>query len=234
MDAPGPRFSRAREHSYGIVLLLVLASAAFEVAAPEVAWASLTTILFAAVTLLAAVWAAQAQHRFVLLALRLLVAIAVVATVTLIANGSIPAAATAIASGLVVAVAPCVIAAGVVRELGAEHAVTVRTLSGVLAIYLLAGMFFSFLFGAVQAIDGPFFAQVDDPSRSDFLYFSYVTVATVGYGDLTAASDLGRMLAVTEGLLGQIYLVTVVALIVSNLGRGAPAGRRGRPAPGDS
>jgi uncharacterized membrane protein len=80
-------------------------------------------------------------------------------------------------------------------------------------------MFFSFLFGAVQEIDGPFFAQVADPSRSDFLYFSYVTVATVGYGDLTAASDLGRMLAVTEGLLGQIYLVTVVALIVSNLAR---------------
>jgi hypothetical protein len=42
----------------------------------------------------------------------------------------------------------------------------------------------------------------------------------VGYGDLTPAGDLGRMLAATEALLGQIYLVTVVALLVANIGRG--------------
>jgi hypothetical protein len=49
----------------------------------------------------------------------------------------------------------------------------------------------------------------------------------VGYGDLTMAGSPGRMIAATEGLLGQIYLVTVVALLVSNLG----AARRRRPEP---
>jgi voltage-gated potassium channel Kch len=57
------------------------------------------------------------------------------------------------------------------------------------------------------------------PRSIDFLYFSYVTLTTVGYGDLTAAGDLGRMLAVTEALLGQLYLVTVVALVIGNIGR---------------
>ncbi len=51
------------------------------------------------------------------------------------------------------------------------------------------------------------------------MYFSFITMATVGYGDLTAQGGLGRALAVTEGLFGQIYLVTAVAALVSNLGR---------------
>ncbi len=53
----------------------------------------------------------------------------------------------------------------------------------------------------------------------DRLYFSFTTMTTVGFGDLTAAGDAGRMLAITEALLGQLYLVSVVALIVANLGR---------------
>jgi hypothetical protein len=53
-------------------------------------------------------------------------------------------------------------------------------------------------------------------------------MTTTGFGDLTAATDTGRALAVTEELVGQIYLVTVVAVIVSNLGRGRPS--RGRSA----
>ena len=52
----------------------------------------------------------------------------------------------------------------------------------------------------------------------DFLYFSTITLATVGYGDLVPALRLGRALAVLEGLMGQLYLVTVVALVVSHIG----------------
>ncbi len=54
---------------------------------------------------------------------------------------------------------------------------------------------------------------------SDFVYYSFVTLTTVGYGDLTASTGIGRMLSVTEALVGQLYLVTVVAILVSNLGR---------------
>ena len=69
-----------------------------------------------------------------------------------------------------------------------------------------------------------------DISRSTIancLYFSFTTLTTVGYGDLTAASNLGHTLAMSEALVGQIYLVTVVSLIVGNLGL-----RRREPAEG--
>jgi voltage-gated potassium channel Kch len=62
-----------------------------------------------------------------------------------------------------------------------------------------------------------FFLNEGAPERDDFLYVSYSTLSTVGYGDLTAATELGRSLAITEALFGQLYLVTVVALIVSNV-----------------
>lgn len=65
---------------------------------------------------------------------------------------------------------------------------------------------------------GALFAQHTAESTKNFLYFSFVTITTVGYGDLTAASNLGRSLAIAEALTGQIYLVTVVAAIVGGLG----------------
>ena len=73
----------------------------------------------------------------------------------------------------------------------------------------------------------PFFASQETATRSDYVYFSFITMASVGYGDLTAQGGLGRALAVTEGLLGEIYLVTAVAALVGNIGR-ARAPRQGR------
>jgi Ion channel len=91
---------------------------------------------------------------------------------------------------------------------------------GVLCVYLLLGTVFAFLYGlAAEVDDGGFFATGAPENQADFLYFSFSTLTTTGYGDLTAATGLGRSLSITEALLGQIYLVTVVALIVGNLGR---------------
>ena len=53
-----------------------------------------------------------------------------------------------------------------------------------------------------------------------WFYYRFVTLTTTGFGDLTAATDVGRALTITEALIGQIYLVTVVALIVTNIGPG--------------
>jgi voltage-gated potassium channel Kch len=63
----------------------------------------------------------------------------------------------------------------------------------------------------------PFFVQTRDPTTADYLYFSFITLTTVGYGDYTAAGGFGRAAASVEALLGQIYLVTVVATIVSGM-----------------
>jgi Ion channel len=213
------RRALSRQHGYGVVLTLVLASAAFQVAAPlDSDWARLVSIGLGAATLVAAVWAAQPQRRVAWAAAAATVVLALFALLVLVVEGEVPDATAGVVNGLLIAFAPAVIAMGMVRDIRAAGAVTVRTLSGVLSIYLLLGMFFALL-GAVSAAigEGPYFAGEPDPTRSDFLYFSYVTLSTTGFGDLSPVTDVGRMFAVTEALIGQIYLVTVVAMIVANL-----------------
>jgi voltage-gated potassium channel Kch len=80
-------------------------------------------------------------------------------------------------------------------------------------------MLFAFVYAAIGTLgSNPFFAQVNHATISDYLYFSFITLTTVGYGDLTAAGGFGRASAVMEALLGQIYLVTVVAVLVGAIG----------------
>lgn len=118
----------------------------------------------------------------------------------------------------------------IVRRLVAHPRIDAATTLGVVCTYLLIGTFFAFVYAAVGSFgDQAFFVTQTDPTSVDFLYFSFVTMTTVGYGDFTAATNLGRMLAVTQALLGQLYLVTVVALVIGNVGRErrAPLASRG-------
>ena len=87
-------------------------------------------------------------------------------------------------------------------------------------------MVWAFSFAAIGVFGSePFFAAGgESDERFVFSTSVYVTLTTVGYGDLTANGHLGRALAVLDALLGQIYLVTVVALLVSRLGRTRPEG----------
>jgi hypothetical protein len=212
------RRPRSREHGYSLVLVLVLASASFQVAAPEADWSRFVGIGFGAATLATAVWAARAQRRFVRVVAGATVLLALGALVVLVVTGELSKAPAALVSALLILFAPAVIGAGLMRDVRAEGEVTVSTLSGVLAIYLLLGMAFAGFGNAASAIeDTPYFTGDPDPSLSDLIYFSYVTLTTTGYGDLSPVSDMARTLAVAEGLIGQIYLVTVVALIVANL-----------------
>ena len=72
--------------------------------------------------------------------------------------------------------------------------------------------------------DESFFSQTSDPDLSEYLYFSFITLCTVGYGDFTPAHGVGRALASMEALIGQLYLVTIVAVLVS---RATPRQRDG-------
>jgi hypothetical protein len=98
--------------------------------------------------------------------------------------------------------------------------ISVLTVLGALCIYVLLGLSFALVFAVVGTLGPqPFFASQEGGTRSDYVYFSFITLATVGYGDLIPQGGLGRALAVMEGLFGQIYLVTAVAALVGNLGR---------------
>jgi Ion channel len=208
-----------RGYRYGLVLMMILTSLVFQLAAPDADWARLVTIVLQGLTLLAALLVSRV-HPYVLRLATLAVCAAVVAsTGALIGFGTLGPTAARLITALMVALAPVSIARGVVLDFR-ENGISLHTMFGVLCIYLLLGSLFGLAYGIVSSVGSePFFAQHGhvDTSRN-FLYFSFVTLTTVGYGDLTAATNFGRSLAIAEALIGQIYLVTVVATIVGGLG----------------
>ena len=106
--------------------------------------------------------------------------------------------------------------ASITVHLTRRRTATSATLAGAVAIYLLAGLAFADLYMCLAELSGvPFFSQNTSPNSVSYLYYNYTILTTVGFGDLTAGTDLGRMLAVVEALVGQLYLVTVVAVIVA-------------------
>ena len=104
----------------------------------------------------------------------------------------------------------------VVRRLLRHHRITRATLFAALSAYLLIAVAFFYAFLVVDSY-GPSFFGEDEPTTS-FMYFSLTSITTVGYGDLSPATPPGRLLATSEAVLGQVYLVTVVAFTVSLLG----------------
>jgi Ion channel len=94
--------------------------------------------------------------------------------------------------------------------------VTYETVLGALCAYVLLGLLFAFLFLAVADLrGGPFFAQPGQHAQSEYVYFSFVALTTLGFGDLSPTEGLPQALTVVEALLGNIFLVTLVARLVT-------------------
>jgi hypothetical protein len=205
---------------YGLVLIVILVSLAFQLAAPDEDWSRLVAVLLQGVALIVALYAARVRPGL-RRAATIAAALAVLgAAGAVIGTDAVGAGVLRLTNLGLVLVAPAAIAYGLARDVREEGGVSVTTMFGVLCIYLLAGMAFAAAFGAIDDLSSdPFFGAGQPGDTEDFLYFSFATLTTVGYGDLTAATDLGRSLAIMEALIGQIYLVTVVALIVGNLAR---------------
>jgi hypothetical protein len=211
--------SSMRGYRYGALLLMILTSLVFQLAAPEADWARLVTIVLQGLTLLVALVSSQV-HPWILRLAAIAVCVAILASAAaLIGFGTLGPTAARLLTALLVALAPASIARSLVLDFRARG-VSLHTMFGVLCIYLLIGSLFAFVYGIVSSVGSEdFFAQQGDvDTTKNFLYFSFVTITTVGYGDLTAGTSLGRSLAISEALTGQIYLVTVVAAIVGGLG----------------
>ncbi len=210
--------SAERRKRFGVLLVAIVAVFVLEGVSTPGPWQQVVAAALLATTLLLAMRVADVRPRFIrpigLIAL-LLVVLSLVEAVAGNADGS----AARIANVLLVMLSPPAVVLGIVRTLRARNQVTIEAVFGVLCLYLLLGMFFAFLYGAIGRIDGTFFAQSAQATTAHCLYFSFTTLTTVGYGDFTAASNLGHTLSVSEALLGQIYLVTIVSVMVGNLGR---------------
>ena len=203
---------------YVVLLLTTVASVAVQGAVPPSPVQRVIVTALAGLSLVLAFHAARLDRRLLRLATALALIVLALSIVRATAGGIGDGAARTMNAALL-AFGPPAVAAGVVRDLRTSRQVRMDAVAGVLALYMLIGMFFGFVYGAVDRFgEGPFFAGGEAATVAKCLYFSFTTLATVGFGDVVARTDLGHTLAVFEALLGQIYLVTVVSLIVSNLG----------------
>jgi len=106
----------------------------------------------------------------------------------------------------------------VIRRLIRHRTVSTSTMAGAIAAYLLIAVGFTYAFVYVDGVrDTGFFEGAASVPSYDFMYFSLVSITTVGYGDLTPDGPLPQLLATSEAVIGQVYLVTFVAMLVGLL-----------------
>lgn len=212
--------SRAQENTgprFVLVCGLVLLIMAVTMAIPEGKVGGSITTIVCGLALVAAIWASRVAHWVLRIAVWVTAAVVLGSVLALLFGDTGGQTANATVSVLLVAGIPAAIVIGL-RD---ERKVNLQTVFAALSIYLLLGLFFTFLITVVARVsDVAYFAEGTDGTLSERVYFSYVTLATLGYGDLTPATNLGRSLAVFEAIFGSLYLITVVSVVISRMGQG--------------
>jgi hypothetical protein len=214
------RVSRLRaSHSYRYVLLAILIVFAFAATAPDTNWARSLIVFLQSGTLVVALWTSgltkytRASLIVVGVASGLAVLLALHPSETL--TGIVGIFELILTLGVA-----AIVAFGIIDQ----GQINAQSVTGAICVYLLLGLMFTFFYGAISALDSaPFFTQGTDGTFAIRLYYSYITLTTVGYGDYTPATNIGHLLAMVEALSGQLYLVTVVAVLVSRLKPGRPS-----------
>ena len=220
-----PRFA----DSFGLVLLLLVVSFFVIAAAGDGNAGRIVSMVIFATTTWLALRASQVKRRILRIALALIPLVTFAAIIlVLVGNDDTAQLVNKILTILLVVVAPVAI----LKRLVEHPVISLNTFYGAVCVYMLIAMFFATLYGLIALVSGDqFFAQLPDvvpkdTQAVDYLYFSFVTITTTGYGDFTAATNVGRMTAVLEAIFGQLYLITVVALVVQNLGQKTRLGRK--------
>lgn len=207
--------------SYALVLVLLLATVFCTIVAPEETWGRVFRDIVLAASVLVTYWTATArQSLFVprVLAPGLVVVFVVVGAIESSSTDAVAAAFTAVFTvGAILLV---------VHDLFERGGVDDQTVLGALSLYVLVGVLFASLYAFFAATgDGAFYTRGDDASAGEDLYFSLAALTTTGFGDLAPATSIGRALASLELVVGQLYLVTIVTVIVAAAMR-RQAGRR--------
>ncbi len=206
--------------SYGLVLILIILDYLVLSTLPRNGWGSGIVVAFLGATLVFALRTSEARPVWILLALVYFVASTTATLLSqLISGGQGLAQPIALIGGLLLLVTPFTIA----RRISTHKVVTTETVLGAVCIYLLVGFSFAFIYATIGNVSGnPFFGEQSQSTFNNYLFFSYSTLTTVGYGNLVPASSAGQAFAMLEALAGQIYLVIIVARLVSLWGQERP------------
>lgn len=155
-------------------------------------------------------------------------AVAVIGVVGLILLRSFDETTVAAGVGaLLQAILLSAILGALVRRVLQHEDVTLATILGVISAYVLIGLIFAWVFLALVGFRGE--QVLAPPGEGVPVYFSFVVLSTLGFGDITPVEELARRLAAIEAITGQIFLATVVARFVAMYGQR----RSGRADPDD-
>lgn len=214
--------------SYASLLVLLLANFFLLEVVDDERWGVIGSTLLAAAALVVAISDPQTGHTINRRQALSIAVCVLLAPIVLVTNSESVIGLTYLlpAALLVTATLPVTLS----RVLRHER-VTHETVLGALSTYVLVGLLFAFAYLALDAVrDSPFFAQAGPHKESEYLYFSFVTLTTLGFGDLSPAVGLPQALTALEALLGQVFLVTLVARLVTLWVRqDEPRGRGPRP-----
>ena len=212
---PWRRLSRAfiTEDSYGFVLLLVMVTYTVSVSVTQT-WAGSIVLTVQLATVWFTLRTSQARpvvRRIADIVLCLAAAAAVLSF--FVHQSGNERGGIFVVCALLYLIAPF----SIVRHLILRRDIDTETLLGAVSAYVLIGMFFAFAYQAAGEFGSvPFFGTAGHGSLSQDLFFSFVTMTTVGYGNLVPAANPGQSLAVLEALIGQLFLVVAVGKIISS------------------
>jgi hypothetical protein len=98
-----------------------------------------------------------------------------------------------------------------------QENVTLETIYGAIVVYILIGLMWVFLYTLSEFVHPHSFSMAADlasESKKALYYFSFVTLTTLGYGDVTPISDPAKSLAMLEAIVGQMYIAVLIARLV--------------------
>jgi hypothetical protein len=199
--------------SYASLLTLLLANFLLLELVDDRRWGAIGSTILSALALVVAISDPDSGHRVTRRHWILVTACVALAPIVFIVNSASIVGLTYLlpVALLVTATLPITIS----RVLH-HRRVTYETVLGALCAYVLIGFLFAFLYLAVNEVRGePFFTQPGPHSQGEYMYYSFVTLTTLGFGDLSPSVGLPQALTVLEALLGSIFLVTLVARLVT-------------------
>jgi hypothetical protein len=201
--------------SYGLLLGLLLLDYFLLAGVSQSRFASLVRIPIVVLTLLLALYTSHAPPRFVRFARGAAVIVVIGAVVYAITDAELVHGIVNLLVGILLITSPFFI----LRRILGHERVSTETILGSLCVYVLIGLTFASLFIAIHIIGDTSFASPPNAnSGPDLLYLSFITLTTVGFGDIVAANDVGRAVVVLEAVIGQIFLITLVARLVAMFG----------------
>jgi voltage-gated potassium channel Kch len=213
--------------AYGLVLFLILTT--FVVAMtlpPEGAGGRVAAIAVAGLTAIIALTSSDVRMGRVRLAAVVGLGAVLVAVLGSVLSSDALLGVAFVIDSLLLAVAAIVI----LRRVVLTAQVDFRTILGAISVFTLLGLLFAFLFLSLgRLVSGDVFSGVVNAPARDYLFFSYTTLTTTGYGNLVPAGTIGQILAVFEMLTGQVFMVTLVAGLVSLWRPGARGAARAAP-----